>query len=582
MKKYLFFALLSMILASCSDDDDKIIDIVDMDKLTGEWVYDNPDEKLWEIMSFTGSGVFYYSNDWDTWQIANDRVDGRYTVNGNSANLQYKLEGMAMNVDMEFKRLGDYDFVALFKDTGKTFTYSRLLKKINLKAAGETVTPDYSSMVSDEITAFASHDREVAEVDRTTGEITAKGAGRTYINLITSKGTAVVEVMVYNSDDPFGDYTWAMGKTLREIQAHLGYGKQSDAKEEHTGVQYTSKNLAVRTETYFTGTTDDDHIWTVNLVLSNYLTDSAIKTILESKYTKFTTTKDGSIGYIASDNKTFVMYNPTDRTITIFQDVEWPVLNNYFGKTAQEVRERMENNGHTFVDSYDTYSVNGSDGYLLTSGGTKIWAVEVVFNEENVVSTYIEYLQSTVTESAIKAYFADLGLVEATNETPKGGGFTYYNTSRTLKVEYMVKLKGLQFTDMTRPIFVTPVVPLWDDYTKDIGKTLKAIKSSRSDTPMLAEGSELWYLLDHEYVRWLIYTANEVTGKVNFITLMLNAGETNEIVAFLGSQYTVFEKGTYADGSQYAWINGPTIDEATVGIIYTPANSTVSYQLIKN
>lgn len=577
MKKYLFFALLSMILASCSDDDDKIIDIVDMDKLTGEWVYDNPDEKLWEIMSFTGSGVFYYSNDWDTWQIANDRVDGRYTVNGNSANLQYKLEGMAMNVDMEFKRLGDYDFVALFKDTGKTFTYSRLLKKINLKAAGETVTPDYSSMVSDEITAFASHDREVAEVDRTTGEITAKGAGRTYINLITSKGTAVVEVMVYNSDDPFGDYTWAMGKTLREIQAHLGYGKQSDAKEEHTGVQYTSKNLAVRTETYFTGTTDDDHIWTVNLVLSNYLTDSAIQSILESKYTKFTTTKDGSIGYIASDNKTFVMYNPTDRTITIFQDVEWPVLNNYFGKTAQEVRERMENNGHTFVESYDIFSNDGSDGYLLSSGNTKISAVEFIYNEDNVVSSYMEYFADGVTDREILLYLDELGLVEAENETPIGRGMTFYNQSRTLKVEYILLYNALLFTDNLR----TPFIRLFTGaYWKTLGMTRSELEAKYGKPNKEQDGVLQYDLYSYSVYLYYMNITLDSSGKVNLVNvfLMSSMATPTLVKEQLGRQYTLYEEVNGDNGPMYRYHNGKTKSDATLLTTYYSDYGVIVYK----
>lgn len=576
MKKYLFLALIPLLFAACDNDSDIVDNPVKMEKLTGEWVYDSPKDTLWEVITFTSSGVFYYSNDWATWHIANDKNNGRYTLNGNNLSGSYTIEGMAMNLEMEFKRLNDYDFVALFKDTGLTFTYKRLLKKISMKNAGETVTPDYSSLVSVDITAFASHDREVAVVDRTTGKITATGSGRTYIDLITSSGTGVVEVIVYNEDDPFGDYTWAIGKTLDEIQKHFGYIKKSDAREDYSGAVYSSKNLAVEYEIYYTSTIDDEHVNTIELKLSKLLSDSEIQTILESKYTKFTTTDDGSIGYISSDKNTFVLYNPKDRSIAFWQDTDWPVLYGYFGKTADEVRSRMENNGHQFIQSYDLFSNNGSDGYLLTTNAKKIYAVEFVYNEQNVVSSYLEYLAEGVTSREILEHLDELGLTWAENETPIGRGMTYYNSMKTLKVEYILLYNALLFTDLSRPAFIQLFT---GSYWKALGMTRSEVEA-KYGKPNAERDGVIQYHFTSFYQDYMNLVMDSSTGKVNLVNVFLTSLATQDLVKNqLTKQYTLYEESTGDNGPTFRYHNGKTQADATLLTTYYPDYSVIVYKL---
>ena len=63
------------------------------------------------------------------------------------------------------------------------------------------------------------------------------------------------------------------------------------------------------------------------------------------------------------------------------------------------------------------------------------------------------------------------------------------------------------------------------------------------------------------------------------ISLILNdAVETKTVTDYLGSIYTVYEKGTASDGSQYAWTNGPSMAESTFGIVYFPNDKHVLYQ----
>ena len=62
------------------------------------------------------------------------------------------------------------------------------------------------------------------------------------------------------------------------------------------------------------------------------------------------------------------------------------------------------------------------------------------------------------------------------------------------------------------------------------------------------------------------------------LTTINDAISKDVVVKTFNEKYVVFEKGTPADGSQYAWINGETVAEATLGIIYKPNDKKITYQ----
>lgn len=60
---------------------------------------------------------------------------------------------------------------------------------------------------------------------------------------------------------------------------------------------------------------------------------------------------------------------------------------------------------------------------------------------------------------------------------------------------------------------------------------------------------------------------------------MINDAISKDVVVkTFNEKYVVFEKGTSADGSQYAWINGVTVAESTLGIVYKPNDRMIIYQ----
>lgn len=200
MKKLFAMMLCAIALCACSDDDEKnpVAEIDYAALLVGEWVYDAPKEGVWETMKFTSSGVFYFSNyNNNVVEFENENVPGRYFVNGNKVTGVYKLnEVTQMNFDMQILEINAWEFTAKFNDSGLTFTYARLLDSETVEY-NETVTPNYQNLMRGaEIVAYASHDTGIATVDAVTGEVTGVSSGRTYIDIITKEGTAVIEIKV--------------------------------------------------------------------------------------------------------------------------------------------------------------------------------------------------------------------------------------------------------------------------------------------------------------------------------------------------------------------------------------------------
>lgn len=173
MKKLFAFMLCAIAFCACSnDDDDPVIDYANL--LVGQWVYDHPEEGVWETIKFTSSGMFYYSNSNEIlYDFENENVNGRYFVDGNLVTGTYTLnESIQMNLDMQITKINDLEFTAKFNDTGLTFTYARLLDS-EIVEYQEMISPNYSNLLRDvDIIGYSSHNTNIAQVDATTGKVT--------------------------------------------------------------------------------------------------------------------------------------------------------------------------------------------------------------------------------------------------------------------------------------------------------------------------------------------------------------------------------------------------------------------------
>lgn len=252
-----------MLAAACGDDDNcpswqpkSVINV-----LANTWVYDDPATQTWERVRFTASGQFYSSYYTKAVYNIEETVNGQFSLTGgNSIVGQYRLgSGTLMNLDWTINKINEIEATFTVNTTGGlVFTYARQIGTEDM-LSGQTATPDYAALLPDTITAydtggdgtmaqphitgFSSHDTKVASVSAD-GTITANSGGRTYIDVVTSEGTAVVEVNVKPSFMDY-DYEQFIGADKATIKATFGSSPLSESAtsllyENSTGnFQYT-------------------------------------------------------------------------------------------------------------------------------------------------------------------------------------------------------------------------------------------------------------------------------------------------------------------------------------------------------
>ena len=278
MKKKSFLLLILIgitTLFSCSSDESdgnnsrqlKVEDII------GEWVYDHPEEGIWEKQKFMSSGVFYYSNtSLGGWKFSNDSKDGRYSVeNDNRITMNVVLGGVTTKLMLKVLEITDYAYTAEYTNGNASvgiFTYAKQVGNITVKP-GEAYTPSYSQSVKANIKGYASHDETIAKVNSNDGTITAISAGHTYIDIITDQGTAVYEVTVFDDENMFEDYSFAFGKTIQEIVDLKG--TDYIYRDDKNGLVYYSTDYLTDTIKYITGAYDKTHVEYVQLYLNDNL-----------------------------------------------------------------------------------------------------------------------------------------------------------------------------------------------------------------------------------------------------------------------------------------------------------------------
>lgn len=204
MKVNLYFvgALLFSIFFCCCKKDNSadIIPETDISEdIVGEWVYDKPDENQWQSMKFVAEGSFFcFSDNKSNWTERLKNIKkGSYGVNG----MVISASNGSTYLDMTVSQINGYQFTGRFNETAIYFTFNKVVMRTHLNF-GESVLPPYEDLVDAKIIGYKSHDETIAAVDEETGEITATAnTGRTYVDIITESGTAVIKVMVGKIND---------------------------------------------------------------------------------------------------------------------------------------------------------------------------------------------------------------------------------------------------------------------------------------------------------------------------------------------------------------------------------------------
>lgn len=397
MKKIYFLLVACMVVfTSCTKHHDDLFKL-QIDQLEGEWVYDHPEEGVWETQTFYPSGVFYYSNKVDGgWKLQNSMNEGRYWIDGdNKVTCQYLFNGVSSQVKMTVLEITPYSYTAEYNDGAilGRFTYARLLSEVEL-IPGETKAIDYSSMVKIDIKGFKTHNAKIATVDNS-GNITAVGLGHTYVDVVTDEGTAVIEVIVFDRNNMFGDYSFAFGKTIPEIIEIVG--QDYILSDDNVGVIYYLDDYLADELAFITGLYDTSHVEFVKLTLNDNISKTVIIAHLKDRYTYFSdadgiynfitdqTVNNNPIAIIYDTNKStlsYVVLKPSDR---------WTDFSYLFGQSDSMVNSEMKELGYTYFFSDYTYSKDGSDYYIINDSNDASM-VGFVFNGENKMCEYWVYL----------------------------------------------------------------------------------------------------------------------------------------------------------------------------------------------
>lgn len=373
---------------SCSSDDDEVMGDKEnvqwkprsvLELLSTTWVYDNPEEEVWEKDEFRESGVFYASYYDKSLYDIQENLNGKYSLD-NKGNIsgQYKLSsGRLMNLDLSILAISDLELTYKNNTAGLKFTFGKLLDEVSMKT-GETVTPDYEKLVPDTITVYssinksemalprvtgyASHNSKVAEVDENTGKITARSGGRTYIDVITTNGTAVIEV---NVTGLVPDYCEFLGLDRDDIYEKFGKSPFSDTEEEiiyllgegdfkwlffdfdtWTGL-VKSVSVLAKEETSFTNEAMREYLNSAYYVYEKGTDDTQYAYINADTYSKAT----AGIIWFPNDGMLLVMELDHD----LFKDYS-PLL----GKTQNEVLKLMADTPFRTTKEYIAYGVSGN------------------------------------------------------------------------------------------------------------------------------------------------------------------------------------------------------------------------------
>ena len=202
--RIVLFAVCLFACYSCEDDskNEPNIDIPEVDiadEIVGEWVYDIPEENAWQSMKFVDEGSFFcYSDKKENWtKVLKNINKGSYGVKGNVIS----AANGTTYLDMTVSKINGYEFTGRLNETTVDFKFNKVVMRTHL-TYGQFVLPPYEQLVDTTIIGYKSHDESIATVEDSTGEITAvANNGRTYVDIITKSGTAVIKVMIGKVDD---------------------------------------------------------------------------------------------------------------------------------------------------------------------------------------------------------------------------------------------------------------------------------------------------------------------------------------------------------------------------------------------
>ena len=528
----LFCAVCICTLFSCDDDskNDSTIEIPEVDiadEIIGEWVYDNPVEGSWQSMKFVAEGSFFcYSDNKDNWStVLKDINKGNYGVKG----MAVSANNGSTYLDMIVSKINGYQFTTRLHETTLDILFHKVVMRTHLNF-GESIIPPYNELVDTTIVEYKSHDESIAIVDSSTGEITAvANNGRTYVDIVTNSGTAVIKVMIGKvNDGDESEISPIKNKTITPPQPILNLPKAILGQWIWEGSYWESIKFLENGKVYYSNVDASRGIYNENA---------------PGEYTIDTT-----------NNRLTLKVLPTGGTqMTVVMAMT--AISKY-SFTAKFYLTNGQSTG-TFTYSKQLNSVE-------LKGGESLLPEYETFMEKGTVITGYKSHNSQIVEVN-----SDTGEL-----TAKMGGRTYVDIvteDGTAVIEVLVK-SFMQF-----------------NYEDFIGVNKQTITNTFEHV-YTTDGDDMIYnyrtgsVAEEEGVvkdaNWdqILFRFDSSTGLVKAISLLAKKDvwfTPGEMTQYLTQHFYVYEKGTEDDFK--AFTNAENFDDATVGITWDTTNGILTY-----
>lgn len=588
MKKILSLIALAMTIgmASCSDDECNHVPIIDDGGdigrgIVGSWYEEAENEE----MRFGENGTFYdrYAN-----YLRCAEVEGRWEFDSKNSKLtyHYPFMGQTQYADWTVKNLKELSFT-ISSSMVADHNLEKIVESYDLQV-GKTATIEFSKVYPDySVTSYTSNNDRIASVT-SDGVIKAEGEkGITYIKVSTTKSNVWVKVTVGdNCSDMWFDYVGLMGldySSMRKVLSRLG-DPYSGEDGYSFGFIHQLHDVADITKVYLCP--EDGMVTEVQLLLKESVPEAEILSYMSSRYYKLG--ENGSYVLYSSVedqelSKAIIAYNKSEKCV-IFNETQhilhyphvvdlWTDFVPLFGSDKNKVKSAMDEYGYSFLMSDFNYSKDGSDYYSI-SNNAYAQMVGFVFNPDKQVSEFWVYMDIKSDANAVYDYLS-AKYTEYKSESSQYE-LVFYNDDKSMRVTFDLMNAAVVYTKLTMKQHEAND-DILGNYYEGIGMTHDQIVAQYG-TPYSDDGSTMYYIVGTSYVNLAAFRMDTETNKCKSAVVTINESvATSTIVDFLNSKYTVFANGTASDGSTYAWTNGPSVAESTLGIMYYPEDKMVVY-----
>lgn len=582
MKKILSFFIASAIafsFSSCGEEEcDHGVYADFSGELVGTWYEEAENEEI----SYSATGTFYdkFSN-----LLRCAETNGRYELDMENKKLTEYYTFMGQNDVSDFKlyELSPFSFTMFSKYVGE-HKYERVVTILNLKV-GESQSITIPAEYSCSPYSYQSTNSCIASVS-SDGTVKAEGEkGTAYIKMETSYGTVWARVVVEaNFADLWFPYSNIIGMSYKEMSDSLKVLGEPYSGEDGYSFGYRMLFHDVVDQTNVFLDSQKDKVTEIQLEIKKSVPEASIISYMSSRYFKFAENSDYIFYTTCKDKEksvAMVAYDKKQKKV-IFIDAEvffypqlWNDFTPLFGTGKAAIENAMDSYGYPFLMSDFGYSDNGSDYYKIQDNNNADM-VGFVYNPDNLVSEYWIYMKAHIDYQTVFDYLVHQYIIEDSEETDYS--FVFYNSNKSLRVVLDIKNGAVVYTDLTKKQH-THTVSILGNFHKALGLNRYDIISQLGN-PYMEEDNTMYYI-GNEYVSVAAININESTKKCNSIVMMIYENvSSSTIIDFCNSQFTVFDKGTAEDGSQYAWTDGSSMAESKYGILYVPEKRYVSYTLL--